>query len=228
MRARLPADCAEGYREGWATKIYWNTRSGSFAPEAVAAEGGIRLERVRADLRRGGAGAEALRRLNPMAQVPALVLDDGRVITESAAICLFLAELAGGAELLPPPGSGDRAWALRWLMFLACEIYPSDLRESYPDRYADDEAAAASVRRAANARIDRAWAMVEAALGDGPFLLGARFSLVDPYLAMMLAWHREPQALLGRSPKLARLLETTIARPALAPLWREYELDSGL
>lgn len=211
-------------------KLYWNIRCGSFAPEAVAVEAGLDYQRVRADHRTddsaGRAGYEELKRYNPMGQIPTLVLDDGSVVTESAAICLWFAELKPEAGLLPPPGSLERAQALRWLMFLACEVYPVDLLETYPDRYVATPDHAESLTLGANARIDRDWAIIEAALGEGPFWLGETFCLTDLYTAMALAWHREGRAHLDRSPKLTRLLEATVARPKIAPLWAEYELGA--
>jgi glutathione S-transferase/GST-like protein len=209
-------------------RIYWNTRCGSFAPEAVAAEAGLATERVKADYRNGAPAWEELKTLNPMAQVPTVVLDDGQVMTEAAAICLHFAELASDAGLVPPAGTPEKARLLRWLFFMAGEMYPADLLESYPERYTTDPAGADAVRAAGSRRLDKDWQIVEQSLGEGPYLLGETFSVADPFAAMMLAWHREPKALLKRSPKLTRLLETTIARPKIAPLWAEYELGSRL
>jgi glutathione S-transferase len=213
----------DGRRDGM--KLYWNVRCGSFAPEAVAAEAGVAYERIRADHRANAPEWQELKRLNPMAQIPTAVLDDGRVITESAALTLDFADRGG---LLPAVGSPDRAWALRWLMMLACAQYPMDLLESYPGRYTTDPKGTEAVSAAGSANIDRGWEVFEAELGEGPYLLGETFSAVDPYAAMLLAWHREPKALLARHPKLKRLLEATVARPKIAPLWAEYELGSRL
>src|SRR5690606_41911829 len=65
--------------------------------------------------------AEARRRVaafNPLSQVPTLVLPDGTVMTESAAITLYLAEVAASDLLVPPPGDATRARFLRWPIFL--------------------------------------------------------------------------------------------------------------
>lgn len=217
-------------------KLYWNLRCGSFAPEAVAVEAGLSYERVRADHRSSDpaerAGYEELKRHNAMGQIPTLLLDDGQVVTESAAIALWFAELKPEAGLLPPPGTPERALALRWLMFLACEVYPLDLLESYSQRYVSAPEHADSVTKAASARIDRDWAIVEEALseraGEGPFWLGETFCLTDLYTAMVLAWHRDAGAFVSRSPRLKRLLEATVARPKIAPLWADYDLGSRL
>jgi GST-like protein len=55
--------------------------------------------------------------VNPLAQVPTLVLGDGRVLTESAAITLYLADLTGRDDLVPDPKAPERAEFLRWLVY---------------------------------------------------------------------------------------------------------------
>src|SRR5436190_1862624 len=56
---------------------------------------------------------DKLARLNPLAQVPVLILPDGQVMTESAAITLHLADAAGSHELVPEPGGPARVLFLR-------------------------------------------------------------------------------------------------------------------
>jgi glutathione S-transferase len=209
-------------------KLYWNVRCGSFAPEAVAAEAGLAYERVRADYDAGGPEYRELCRLNPMGQIPTAILDDGRVMTESAAMCLWFAELAPAAGLLPPAADPDRPWVLRWLTYLACEVYPCDQREACPERYTTDPDGTEAVRKAAAARMGRAWNLVEAAFGAGPYLLGDTATVFDIYAAMLLAWHPDPRAQMVRCPKLGAMIEAVRARPQVAPLWAEYDMDRRL
>ncbi|ENZ4061861.1 glutathione S-transferase N-terminal domain-containing protein, partial [Klebsiella pneumoniae] len=62
--------------------------------------------------------------LNPLGQIPVLVLADGQVMTESAAIALHLAETHPGAGLAPAPGDPARARFLRLLVWIVANIYP--------------------------------------------------------------------------------------------------------
>ena len=73
-----------------------------------------RMEEV-GDLFASEEARQALAKINPVAQLPTLVLPDGTVMTESAAITLYLAEATGSAELVPPPGDPTRPAFLRWL-----------------------------------------------------------------------------------------------------------------
>src|SRR5262245_6605486 len=61
------------------------------------------------DLFESAEARERLRRVNPLAQIPTLVLPDGAVMTESAAITLYLADLTGRDDLVPGPGAPERA-----------------------------------------------------------------------------------------------------------------------
>src|SRR3954465_2775167 len=66
-----------------------------------------------------------LETVNPLAQVPTLVMPDGTVMSESAAIHLLLADITGHASLVPRAGAPERAAFLRWLVFLVANIYPT-------------------------------------------------------------------------------------------------------
>lgn len=207
--------------------LYWRERSGSFGPHAVIAELGLPVAEVRVDSKAGHNRRADYLALNPMGRIPALVLEDGQVMTESAAIALHLAESHPAAGLVPLPGDPARPLLLRWLFFAVASLYEPDLRYSYPDRYTTDPAGAEGVKQAGYRDVDRHWAIMAEAYGEGPWLLG-RYSLIDPYIAMMAAWHYAPKALFARHPVLGRLVEAVRTRPALAALWQRYGFDRDL
>ncbi|HCB1971369.1 TPA: glutathione S-transferase, partial [Klebsiella pneumoniae] len=80
--------------------------------------------------------------LNPLGQIPVLVLADGQVMTESAAIALHLAETHPGAGLAPAPGDPARARFLRLLVWIVANIYPTFTYGDYPERWAPRDAEA--------------------------------------------------------------------------------------
>ena len=203
-------------------KLFWSKASGAFAPEALLVEAGADYQRVRVDMKAGAQREPAYLKVNPLGRIPALQLEDGTVVTESAALCLQIADDHPDAALVPPPGSAQRASVYRWLVYGACEIYESDLHHAYPQRYTTDPEGGPAVQASAIARWDHHWDIVEDALGSGPYLLGDRFCAVDPYFAMLVAWHHDIEGLLKRCPKLNRLVQTTRKRPSLAGLWHEH------
>ena len=160
--------------------------------------------------------------LNPNGQIPVLV-DGELVLYESAAICLHLADLQPAQALLPPLGSAERAQAYKWLMWMSNSLQAMLMHYFYPERLVDEsnDAGAAQVKAHAQARIGSLFDQIEAQLaGHGqPWLLGARFGVVDIYGFMLCRWSRgfegaaSPPA--RTRPAIAAWLQRLQARPAV-------------
>lgn len=203
-------------------KLYWAEDSGALAPQILLEECGAEYLLHSLDLDKGEEAAAKYLAINPRGQVPALQLDDGSILTESAAIVLHLADSHPQAGLLPPLGSSERARVYRWLFYAASNLYEGILRFYYSDRYTTQATQAALVRESARAFIDYAWELLENELGEGPYLLGHSYSAADPYLLMLANWHDDREALFARNPKLQRLYAAVRARPAVERIWHSH------
>jgi glutathione S-transferase len=208
-------------------QLYWSPATGAFVVEAVLEELGLPYERVRTITGQGEHRKAAYVAMNPLEQIPSLVLPDGTVMTETAAIVMHLCDCRPEAGLLPEPGSSERARAYRWLVLLAVNFYEADLRFYYPGRYTADPAGLDGVKQAAVQRMDRLLEVIEKALEPGPWLLGDRFSACDLYLFMLALWHPARQALLDEYPRLAGLMRTVRQRPSVERIWHGHYPDSG-
>lgn len=163
-----------------------------------------------------------LQPLNPLAQVPVLVAPDGTVLTESAAITLNLAERLGREELVPGPQEPERAGFLRWLVFLVANVYPTFSYGDVPERFVPDATAAAAFRARVDAHGRRLWGMVEAAAGR-PHFLGARFTALDIYLAVMTRWRPGREWFAENTPMLyGAALRAADRAPVAAMLARNF------
>lgn len=200
--------------------LYGRPGSGSAAVEAMLALAG--LPRVIVDVGKAAddPNRDALMSLNPLGQVPVLVLPNGEAMTESSAILIYLAELAG--RLAPPPGHADRPAYLRWMAYLSANLYMTELQVYYPDRYSADPAGGAAVSQAAIARRAREWAVFAAAIGDGPFLFGREMCAADLYAAMIASWGDNAAGLAEAHPELGRLCNAVAADAIVAPIWRRH------
>ncbi len=85
----------------------------------------------------------------------------------------------------------------------------------YPERWASSEAGAADVKRHAEQHLGSMFDTIEQSLGQGPYLLGHRYSAADPYLLMLARWSRGFARPARTLPKLGKLLEAVAARPAV-------------
>ena len=102
-----------------------NPGTGSAIVEAALELAGLPYAIEPVDPWTAGASRERLRALNPLLQVPTLLLPDGGVITESAAMVLHVADRAPAAGLAPAADDAARPAFLRWLTFLVASLYPT-------------------------------------------------------------------------------------------------------
>jgi len=173
--------------------------------------------------------AEEIAAINPMRQVPALVLPDGTLMTESAAILVWLAETYPEGRLGPPPGAPGRPAFLRWMTFVSAAVYSLFWIRDKPERLADGEAAAAQINERTKARIAECWSVMDASLTPGAHLLGDDLSVLDLYVAVISRWAQKGRNRFYRAaPKLADCIRRVDADPRLAALWAErYPFEPG-
>jgi glutathione S-transferase/GST-like protein len=206
-------------------KLYWARESGAMAPQALFEEIGVEYDKIVIDLEKGEHKSAEFLSVNPMGQIPALILPDGTLMTEAAAMLLEIADRHAEAGLAPAAGSAERARFLRWLFFLSSSIYPAVLRVYYSERFSTEPSAAEGIKAAAEAELDEQFEILDAALDPGPYLLGETFSAVDIMLWMLIQWHPEPTRLFERAPRVERFAGLVQERPAIARTWQDHEGD---
>jgi len=170
------------------------------------------------DLFASAAARARLGPINPVAQVPTLLLPDGNVMTESAAITLHLADVAGSDALVPAPGDTLRPRFLRWLVFLVANIYPTFTYADDPARFVSVSAARDPFRAATDAYALRLWKQVESAAGS-PWFLGERFSALDIYMSVMTRWRPKRGWFESETPRLFAIARKADEKPELKDVW---------
>jgi len=199
--------------------LYGRTGWGSALIEAQLAWYGLPFDLVEVgNLFTDEAARASLARVNPLAQVPTLVLPNGAIVTESAAITLLLADLDSAGSLVPPPGDAARGAFLRWLVFLVANIYPTFTYADDPARFVAVETARDPFRAATEAYAQRLWRTVASAAG-APWFLGERFSALDIYVAVMTRWRPRRAWFDTEAPHLAAIAARVDAEPIVAAVW---------
>ncbi len=156
--------------------------------------------------------------LNPAGVVPTLMID-ANPITETAAICLHLADSFKGSRLAPVPGTVERARYYQWMCFCANTLQPAYRTWFYPAEAAG-EASAEVAKAAAGAKIVAAWKQVEAHLSaNGPYLLGAQITTVDFMLTMLMRWSRNMPTPAHNLPALGEYAARMKSLPSFAELY---------
>lgn len=154
--------------------------------------------------------------INPLGRVPALQLDDGRLITENSAILPYLADQVPGTPLFAPAGSVERAQIQSWLGYLAAEIHTASFRPlNRPERYSADESAHPGIRAQAQVQLLKAFQHIEQHLQDRQWLVDERYSIADAYLGVFASWLLRLGGPFNELPAIGRLRTQWAARPAV-------------
>lgn len=158
---------------------------------------------------------------NPMRQVPALVLDGGEVLTESAAILIWLAEQYPQARLAPAVGDPLRGQFLRWMSFVSASIYGHYWAKDDPRRLGVVGAAVGAVEHALLERIAECWRIMGAKVTPGRYLLGDELSVLDLYVAVVSRFRPRRKRFYAEAPTMADAIRRVDAEPRLSAFWAE-------
>jgi GST-like protein len=158
--------------------------------KSIAVEAALTLLGVPYSLVEGATWAEASARervapQNPMRQVPTLVLPDGEVMTESAAILLYLADAHQHSRLAPSTSEPLRRQYLRWMVYVSSAIYSLHWIEPDVRRIGAPLERRDAVVNAVHDRIAFCWSSMDAQLNPGSYLLGDQLTVLDLYVTVV-------------------------------------------
>ncbi len=207
--------------------LHYHPSNASFAPHILLQELGVPFALQRVDRDQGEHKSPAYLALNPNGLIPVLV-DGDLVLYEAAAICLHLADTHPAAGLAPALGTPERAHLYKWLMWMTNTLQATLIHCFYGDRLVDSGNAegARQVRAHAQRRVVQCLQQLDAHLAGhavpveeqarGPWMMGATYTLLDPYALMLCRWTRGFDASPARSfAHLAPYLQRVLARPAV-------------
>jgi glutathione S-transferase len=193
-------------------KIYGSVRSRTFRCLWTAEELELPYELVAVDFSAGEHRQESYLKLQALGKVPALV-DGELVLSESAAICTYLADKASEKGLVPEPRSADRARYDQWISFVLTEL-EQPLWTIGKHTFALPEAMQVpDVVEVAKKEFTRPAAVLAAAVSDREHLVGERFTVADIMAVHTLNWARVAKIPLGHDA-LEAYRERHVARPA--------------
>jgi GST-like protein len=188
---------------------------GNAIVEAAFALAAVPLDLEHVEYSAGSPTRARLLEVNPLGQVPALVLPGGLVMTESLAMIHHLNDLAPAAGLVPAAGSPDRPRFLRWSTFLVAAIYPTFTYGDEPAKWVEDPAGAKQLREATDRHREKLWMQVEGEAA-APWFLGETRSALDVYIAVMTRWRPGILWFAKKTPKLMAIAQKTTAIPEVA------------
>ena len=166
-----------------------------------------------------------LLKLNPLGQIPTLVLPDGSAMSESAAILIHLGSVHPASGLLPH-GESAQAQAIRGLVFIAANCYAAISVIDFPERWCEDadEATQKRIRAGTRKRLHRHWEMFADLLPapPSPYLGGDALGALDLFAAVVSKWSGSRPHLQQARPAFYETLLRIEAHPKVAPVFAQH------
>lgn len=166
-----------------------------------------------------------LLKVNPLGQIPTLVLEDGSVLTESAAILIHLGSVHPESGLLPRDAPA-RAQMIRGLVFIAANCYSAISIIDYPERWcadADaDDAVKDRIRAGTRARLHKHWEIFADLFPARPYLGGTELGALDLFAAVVSKWSGSRKHLEKARPAFYETLMRIEAHPKVAPVFAQH------
>jgi glutathione S-transferase len=154
--------------------------------------------------------------VNPMGKVPA-ILHKGKIVTETAAVCAYLADAFPEAALAPPPQ--DRAAYYRWMFFAAGPVEAALSNKAF-----GFEVPADRQRAVGYGSIENVVDALEYAVSQSDYIAGDRFSAADVYVGSQIGWGMM-FGTLEKRPAFEAYWQRISSRPAAV---RAREIDDAL
>ncbi|MDX2224998.1 MAG: glutathione S-transferase family protein [Rhodospirillaceae bacterium] len=205
-------------------RFYFAPMSTASVTAAVIGELGVACERIEVSIAKGDTRTAGFLALNPNGRVPVIV-HNGTVIWESAAITLYLGETFGVARGLYPPPGPRRGEAMKWIVWSSVTLaeaagrlsaaLPAGTAGAVEDGSRDAAARYPGGEVAARVDVMACLAIVDAALRDRPYLLGD-YTLADTHLFMLVGWIMSMGIAADSFPNLGGWIARCGTRPVFA------------
>lgn len=190
-------------------KLYYSPGVCSLSPHIILRETSTPFELVKTDIRaKETEDGGDFRKLNPNGYVPALVLDDGTLLTEGPAIVQFIADKAGATELAPANGTIERTKMQSWLNFVS-----SELHKGFSPLF--NAQMPAEAKALFKAKLQDRLAFLDQHFATNDYLMGKTYTLPDTYLFVVLRWAAPMRIDLADYKNVKAFFERIEQRPAV-------------
>ena len=205
--------------------LYGARGSGSAAVEVGLIRAAVAYRTVDAASWKASPGRDELARLNPLLQIPTLVLPSGAVLTESAAILLHLGLACPTSGLLPDEVE-RRSQVIRGLVYIAANCYAAIGICDFPDRWCQgadaDDSLKERIRAGAKARGHHHWDAFADSFPATPFLSGESPGALDILAAVVSKWAGARAHLRASRPAFHAALGRIESDPVVAAVFARH------
>ncbi len=168
-------------------KLYYAPGTCALASHIALEEAGARYEAVRLNFRANQQQTPEYLAINPKGRVPALITDAG-TLTETPAILAYIAQSFPAAGLAPLADAFAFARMQSFNSYLCSTVHVAHAHRMRGYRWADDPSAHDAMRKKVPATVGACFDLIERKMFTGPWVMGDRYSICDPYLFTLAQW----------------------------------------
>lgn len=188
-------------------KLYYSPSACSLSPHIALLEAGLPYDLVKVDLRaKKLENGDDFLAVNPKGQVPALGLDNGKLVTEGPIIVQVIADKVAAKNLAPARDSEERYEFLEVLNFLTSELH-KNFSPLFNPTFSDE------VKGFFRDRLTGKFKYLDGRLAGRDYLMGQQFTVADGYLFTMLRWADAHKLDLSMFKNLMAYKDRVAARP---------------
>ena len=199
-------------------KFYYAKNSAAYAPHILLEDVGADYEAFKIDFARGEQRHDAYLSINPKGRVPSLSTNQG-VLTETPAILAFIAQ-SYPKYGMAPESPFEFAVSQAFNCYIASTVHVAHAHKHRGARWADDETAHAHMRAKVYQNMTECAAMIETYYLRGPWVLGDRYSMCDPYMALVTRWLGDDGVEITQFPKITAHNQAMRERPSMQTVLR--------
>lgn len=195
-------------------ELYYAAHTCSLATHIVLEEAGADYSTVRIDFATNQQRLPDYLAINPRGRVPTLVTDRG-VVTETPAMLAFVAQSFPAARLAPIDDAFAFAQLQAFNSYLCSTLHVAHAHRMRGYRWADDEAAIAAMQRKVPQSVTTCYELIERDMLAGPWVMGERYTICDPYLFTLAQWLEADGVEPSRIPRVIAHRQRMAQRPGV-------------
>jgi len=194
--------------------LFYAPSTCALASHIALEEAGAQYTTTRVDFRNNEQRSASYLKVNPKGRVPALATDRG-ILTETPAILVYVAQSYPKAQLAPFDDPFLFARVQAFNSYLCSTVHVAHAHRMRGHRWVDDEAAIEAMKRKVPQSVGDCFEMIERELIAGPYVMGERYTISDPYLFTLSQWLAGDGVDIARFPKVREHQARVGARPAV-------------
>ena len=194
--------------------LYYAPNTCSLASHIALEDAGAEYELRRIDFRTTEQQSTDYLRINPKARVPALATSRG-VLTETPAMLVFIAQSYPGATLAPLEDPFAFAELQSFNSYLCSTVHVAHAHRMRGYRWADEQSSFADMKRKLPQSVGGCFALIEGILLKGPWVMGDRYTIADPYLFTLAQWLEADGVDVSRLPRVIEHRSRMAERPSV-------------